>query len=149
MFVTILATVKLLRRMGRAVADPATRGLVVLGVLTLVIGTTFYALNEGWGVLDALYFSVVTLTTIGYGDLHPTSDVGKVFTIVYSLTGIGILGAVITSIAVTTRSEWGAHASHLHERHERRQGHDEGRDEGRPGDGPRGSDRGPAGPSTP
>jgi voltage-gated potassium channel len=103
MIVTFFATVRLLRALGRAVADPATRGLVVLAAITLLIGTLYYANAEGWRLLDALYFSVVTLTTIGFGDLAPTTDGAKVFTIVYSFVGIGIIAAFITSLAVNVR----------------------------------------------
>jgi voltage-gated potassium channel len=102
---TVLATARLLRAIVRALADPATRGVVVLAGLTLASGTLFYARAEGWSLLDALYFSVVTLTTIGYGDLAVTSDGAKVFTIVYSLVGIGIIATFVASLAITTRSD--------------------------------------------
>jgi voltage-gated potassium channel len=102
---TVLATARLFRAILRALADPATRGVVVLAFLTLVSGTVFYARAEGWSLLDALYFSVVTLTTIGYGDLTVTSDVAKVFTIVYSLVGIGIIATFVASLAITTRTD--------------------------------------------
>jgi voltage-gated potassium channel len=110
MIVTFFATVRLLRALGRAVADPATRGLVVLAAITLLIGTLYYANAEGWRLLDALYFSVVTLTTIGFGDLAPTTDGAKVFTIVYSFVGIGIIAAFITSLAVNVRARTGSSA---------------------------------------
>lgn len=103
MIATFVATLELLRAMGRGVADPATRGVVFLALTTLAIGTVFYANAEGWRLLDALYFSVVTLTTIGYGDLAPVTDGAKVFTIVYSLVGIGIIAAFVTSVAVNVR----------------------------------------------
>jgi voltage-gated potassium channel len=100
---TLVGTLELLRAMGRGVADPATRGVVLLALTTLGIGTVFYTNAEGWRLLDALYFSVVTLTTIGYGDLAPVTDGAKVFTIVYSLVGIGIIAAFVTSLAVNVR----------------------------------------------
>lgn len=108
MIATFVATVRLLKALARAVADPATRGLVLLAVLTLVSGTVFYSSVEGWGVLDALYFSVVTLTTIGYGDLAVTTDAAKVFTIVYSLVGIGVIAAFVTSLALFARDDFAA-----------------------------------------
>jgi voltage-gated potassium channel len=102
---TFVATIRLLRAIGRALGDPATRGVVILALGTLLIGTIYYASAEGWRLLDALYFSVVTLTTIGYGDLAPTTDGAKVFTIVYSLVGIGIIAAFVTSLAVNVRAD--------------------------------------------
>lgn len=91
------------RGLARAVAavwrDPETKALpVVAGVLVLT-GTLFYRHFEDWTVIEALYFSVVTLTTVGYGDLHPTSAGTQLFTIFYVLTGIGVLVALLASVA--------------------------------------------------
>jgi voltage-gated potassium channel len=44
----------------------------------LVLGTLFYWRVEGCSILDAIYFSVITLTTVGYGNLAPTTAAGKV-----------------------------------------------------------------------
>ena len=60
-------------------------------LLVLASGTTFYALVEGWSVVDALYFSVLTLTTVGFGDLVPTTVASKLFTVGYVLFGVGLL----------------------------------------------------------
>ena len=68
-------------------------------VAVLISGTLFYYVEEGWSVLDALYFSVVTLTTIGYGDYAPTSTLSKLFTMAYALTGIALIAGLITSLA--------------------------------------------------
>jgi voltage-gated potassium channel len=106
MLLSVLALGRLLRSAGRALADPTTRGLVVLTALILLGGTSFYATVEGWSVLDASYFSVVTLTTIGFGDLTPVSDAAKVFTMVYSLVGIGVLASFVASIAIFVRQDW-------------------------------------------
>lgn len=43
--------------------------LMIIAALILLCGTLFYNYVEGWGILDSLYFSVTTLTTVGYGDL--------------------------------------------------------------------------------
>ena len=61
-------------------------------------GTIFYSTVEGWGALDSLYFSVSTLATIGYGDLHPTTPLSKVFTMVYIVLGVGVFVAFITKV---------------------------------------------------
>lgn len=72
-------------------AEPAGR-VLILGVLTIVaIGTTFYTIVEKWSIVDSLYFTVITLTTIGYGDLHPTTDVSKIFTIFFVLAGVSFI----------------------------------------------------------
>lgn len=69
--------------------------LAVLFILT--IGTIFYHNIEGMTSVDALYFSVMTLATVGYGDLTPQTNLGKIFTVVYVLIGVGILTALIAT----------------------------------------------------
>lgn len=58
-------------------------------------GATFYHFVEGLDVLDAVYFCVITLTTVGYGDFSPVTDAGKVFTMFYVIAGIGVLAAYV------------------------------------------------------
>ena len=57
----------------------------------LSVGTVFYSVVEGWTVIQALYFTVITLTTVGYGDLHPTTEFSRLFTIFFVLAGVSIL----------------------------------------------------------
>jgi hypothetical protein len=78
--------------------DPATRGPLLLVVSLLIAGTAFYTLVEGWTVVDAFYFSAMSLGTVGYGDLVPETDVGKLFTVFYVLVGIGILVSFFTTL---------------------------------------------------
>jgi voltage-gated potassium channel len=79
--------------------DP--EGKLILGsvAVLLAVGTVVYSVLEGWTLLDSLYFSVVTLATVGYGDLSPTTDLAKLFTIGYILTGIGIVAAFASEVA--------------------------------------------------
>lgn len=72
--------------------------LTVIALTTLGIGTVFYHFVEGWKWLDSLYFSVVTLATVGYGDYVPKTDLGKTFTIFYILTGIAIIASFAHSL---------------------------------------------------
>ena len=80
-------------------AEPAGRVLIVGALAIVATGTVFYTVVEGWRVLDSLYFTVITLTTIGYGDFSPTKDISKVFTIFFVVAGVsfilGLLNFVI------------------------------------------------------
>ena len=66
----------------------------------LLIGTLAYHWLEGWSLLDSLYFCVISLATIGYGDLTPTTPEAKIFTIIYVINGIGILVALFDRVRV-------------------------------------------------
>ena len=77
---------------------PEDRGPLLLVVSLLIGGTAFYSLWEGWSVVDSLYFCAMSLATVGFGDLVPETDVGKVFTVVYVLGGIGTLVAFFTAL---------------------------------------------------
>lgn len=65
--------------------------LSVSALLLLGIGTVGYHFLEGWTWVDSLYFSVVAVTTVGFGDLAPSTDPSKLFTVGYVLVGIGII----------------------------------------------------------
>jgi voltage-gated potassium channel len=65
-------------------------------------GTIFYSTVEGWTIVDALYFSVTTLTTVGLGDLAPTTTVGKLFTVVYIFARLSIILGFIETVAKET-----------------------------------------------
>jgi len=95
----LLQSYRLVRAVLRLVRQPEGRALTLLVVLQLLGGTVFYTLTEGWRWLDALYFSVTTLVTVGLGDLAPATDAGKVFTMVFILTGAGLLAAFISMLA--------------------------------------------------
>lgn len=85
-----------------AFRDPNVRPLGVwLGTL-IAIGTIFYHHIEGWSWLDSVYFCVIALATVGFGDLSPQTAFGKVFTIFYVLAGIGILVAFVNAMVERT-----------------------------------------------
>ena len=79
--------------------DPETKALPLVAGALVLTGTLFYWRFEDWTVIEALYFSVVTLTTVGYGDFTPTTIETQIFTIIYILTGLGILVALLSSVA--------------------------------------------------
>ena len=77
-----------------------TKALFFLMATTLMSGTIFYSTVEKFSILDALYLSFMTLTTIGYGDLHPITTTGKIFTMIcYVMVGLGIMAMFISVIA--------------------------------------------------
>lgn len=89
----------------RGLKDPEFRGLLLLVSMILIFGTIFYHNIEHWTWLNSLYFSVTTLSTVGYGDLTPVTDAGKIFTIIYIFTGIGIILAFVSSVASHARQQ--------------------------------------------
>ena len=64
----------------------------------LAIGTIVYHRLENWTWIESFYFTVVTLATVGYGDLHPTSDISRLFTAFFILFGASVAVASITYI---------------------------------------------------
>ena len=87
-----------LRTLIQFLKDRQYRSLLVASFLTLATGTVCYHYIEGWSWLDALYFSTITLTTIGYGDFSPVTDLGKVFTIIYIIIGVGLILSFVNTI---------------------------------------------------
>ena len=80
--------------------QPRFRSILVWMVLLLATGTIFYSWIKGWSLLDSLYFSIITLTTVGYGDLSPTTSVSKAFTILYIMFGMILIAASISVLAM-------------------------------------------------
>ncbi|PEA53807.1 transporter [Bacillus pseudomycoides] len=99
--ISFLLTLKrMLEAFFRAWKDKEFQVLFVLTAGTLLSGTIFYSTVEKMRVIDALYFSVVTLTTVGYGDFSPQTDFGKIFTIFYIFVGLGLVAGFIRKLAI-------------------------------------------------
>jgi voltage-gated potassium channel len=103
----LVGLVVMLRRFLRALrdawnSDVAFRTLLALVVSLLVSGMVFFTLAEGWSVLDSFYFSVTTLTTVGFGDPAPATAAGKIFTILYIFVGLGVIVGFINVLAKDT-----------------------------------------------
>ncbi len=77
----------------KQIRPPRIRYIAMIAVAVLAVGVVFYHAVEHLNWVDSVYFCVITLTTIGYGDIVPTTNAGKVFTSVYVIVGIGIFAA--------------------------------------------------------
>lgn len=82
--------------MNEGIGKHAYRLLIAATIAVIGVGTIFYHLVERFSWLDAYYFSVVTLATVGYGDLTPHTIFGKLFTTFYIFIGVGIVAAFIS-----------------------------------------------------
>jgi Trk-type K+ transport system membrane component len=96
---------RFLRLIWIAFKDHEFRSLLWTVIILLIAGTFFYHNIEKWKILDSLYFSVTTLTTVGLGDYSPKTDVGKVFTIFYIFIGIGVILGFVDLVAHHTKSQ--------------------------------------------
>lgn len=73
----------------------SSRALLGLLVLIVVSGTVFFRFAEGWSWIDAYFFTVVTLSTVGYGNLVPATVLGKIGTTFFIFSGLGIFALAI------------------------------------------------------
>lgn len=73
-----------------------TSTVVAMLVLMIGSGTLFFRWAEGWSWVDAYFFTVVTLSTVGYGSLVPETIVGKIGTTVFIISGLGVFALAIS-----------------------------------------------------
>lgn len=71
---------------------------VILLILILIIGTGGYIYYEQWTILEAFYMTVVTISTVGFGEVHPLSETGRLFTSFLIVSGTGILAYTLGSL---------------------------------------------------
>src|SRR5438445_2251545 len=73
------------------------RHAVIAVVIAIAVGTLSFHLIEGWSILDSLYVTAQTVTTVGFGDVTPKSIQGRIFATVFMLVGVGIVLYALTS----------------------------------------------------
>jgi voltage-gated potassium channel len=73
--------------------------MAVLGAIG--VGTVIFHLLEGWSILDSLYVTVQTVTTVGFGDVTPRTVLGRVFATLFMMVGVGIVLYALTSTVQT------------------------------------------------
>ncbi len=71
---------------------------VLLALCIFLLGATGYMMIEGWDFLDALYMTVITLTTVGYGEVHEVSRIGQIYTILLIFIGVAFILFVAGSV---------------------------------------------------
>ena len=76
--------------MARRSRAPLRRYLIALAIPIVLVasGTLGYRLIEGWGWLDSIYMTVTTLTTVGFGEVHPLSRTARIFTMLLIMGGV-------------------------------------------------------------
>jgi len=80
----------------------STHVRIWLGVVAAAaaIGTTGYmVLEPGWRLLDAVYMTVITLTTVGFREVQPLDDAGRIWTMILSVAGVGLIFGSVGIVA--------------------------------------------------
>ena len=85
-------------RMSTIGPERIIKGFVIL-LIILLIGTVGYMIIEKWHFLDALYMTVITITTVGFREVYDVSETGRVFTIVIIFLGMGIMAYLVGMVA--------------------------------------------------
>jgi len=67
-------------------------------IAVILFGTSGYMIIEDWDFVDAFYMTVITLTTVGFGEIHELGDAGKVFTVLLILAGVGVILYIISMV---------------------------------------------------
>ncbi len=80
-------------------SDTRVRGLLLFAFSMIGLATVTFWMLEGWTLLDAAFFSVVTISTVGYGELVPQTVAGKIFAMFYILVGLGVFVAAASAVA--------------------------------------------------
>ncbi len=78
-----------------------TRNLIFAAVMLFLVvsmGTAGYMILEKWNFLDSLYMTVITLTTVGFSEVNPVSDQGRILTMTILISGLGVVGYLVGTL---------------------------------------------------
>ena len=92
-----------IRSFGRSLRHPRHQAFALAVVVILVTGVVFYRLTEDWSLADSLYFTVIALTTIGFGDFTPTTTFSRLFTVLYAIIGVGLIGTLLNLVVTNAQ----------------------------------------------
>lgn len=96
----LIRLVRLVGLTGRLRKFINTNGLIYyiyVSIVVLIIGASMYSISEKVNFLTALWWSITTATTVGYGDISPTTSIGKLAAIIVMIIGIGFIGKLTSS----------------------------------------------------
>ena len=71
---------------------------ILVSAFLVALGTAGYMLIEGWPMLDSLYMTVITFSTVGFGEIHQLSPTGRIFTLILIVLGVGFVAYVIGNV---------------------------------------------------
>lgn len=98
----VLTVKRFLEAIVKAFKNPMFLSLFTTLFLIILSGTLFYTKKEGWGILDAIYFCVVSLIPTGVNtNLSPVTSLGKVFTMLYLIVGTGVMFITLLTLGKT------------------------------------------------
>ncbi|WP_419960275.1 potassium channel family protein [Psychrobacillus sp. BM2] len=98
----VLTVKRFLEALVKAFKNPMFLSLFTTLFLIILSGTLFYTKKEGWGVLDAIYFCVVSLIPTGVNtNLSPVTNLGKIFTMLYLVVGTGVMFITLLTLGKT------------------------------------------------
>jgi hypothetical protein len=91
--------------------------LHILGLFFTIyfVGIMVFHLIEGWNYLDSAYFVTTTVLTIGYGDITPKTEIGKLATIIFGWIGVSTGFYLLLKISDWRRRNFDAYITELHE----------------------------------
>jgi voltage-gated potassium channel len=84
---------------GAAFRTPRVLALLTVVALITLAGAAVFSVLEGWSFTNAVYFAVVSMATVGYGDLAPKTPAGRLFTIGFLMVSVGVFVMAVTTLA--------------------------------------------------
>ena len=70
---------------------PRLKNILLLTVIVVAFGSLAFSVLEDWEFLDSLYFTIATMTTVGYGDFVPTHDASKLLAVIYMVISVPLI----------------------------------------------------------
>jgi len=100
--------------------DYRVRGLLAFSLMLITMATLVFWVLEDWSLIDAAFFTVATISTVGYGNVVPLTTAGKIFCMVYIFLGLGVFVAAASAVAealiqrrtIALDQRKGRHSSH-------------------------------------